>query len=121
MNRSKSSAAAASAAYRNALKKVAEVIDVEPTMTSYPKSDLDALLDTVPEAMRARILEWYQRGIKRGIAYATDRMADSTIRFDEDGAVIAPDVFNVRVGFRIDGKKDSRVFEIDAEKVGFSR
>lgn len=121
MHKTKTPAGAASAAYRNANKKLAKAVGVDPMSGPRPSADFEMILEAIPDAMREKALEWYERGIRRGIAYATDRMADGTIQLDDDGSVIAPDVLTVKVWTRIKGKKEHHVLEVEAEEVGFSK
>ncbi|CAJ3456006.1 Uncharacterised protein [Burkholderia pseudomallei] len=114
------SAGASSATYRKVVNALAEkVLDQDPRHTRYPSQDFELLLDEIPEAMKAKALEWYERGIKRGMARATDLMASGKITL-ENGTVYAPAEIQVRVKTKFRGEEwESREFTVDAEEIGF--
>ncbi len=112
--------AAASATYRKATNKIATTLGREPLHSRSPRQDFELLVDDLPASIKERALQWYERGIKRGIAYATDKVVDGTFKLDDDGSLIAPDIFSLKVRTKIlNGKWESHKIEIDPEDVGF--
>lgn len=99
---SNSPAGAASATCRKAVNGIADALNQEPSHSKYPGLDLDAALDGIPEALKEKAIEWYIRGIKRGMAKATDLMVSNEIYF-ENGVVYAPQKIKVNVKTKFAG------------------
>ena len=117
---SKSPVGAASATYRKAVNGIAEALDVEPSHSRYPSLDFEAALETIPEAIREQAIEWYIRGIKRGMAKATDLMAEGKIYVHEDGTLRAPAKMEVKVRTRLRGEEWERhALNVKATEIGF--
>ncbi len=94
-------------------------LDREPVHTRWPSQDFELLLDEIPEAMKAKALEWYERGIKRGLARATDLMGSGKITV-KDGVVYAPSEIQVNVRTKFRGEEwESREFIVDTTDIGF--
>lgn len=93
---------AASATYRKAVNGIADALNQEPSYSKYPSLDLDAALEGIPEALKEKAIEWYIRGIKRGMAKATDLMASNKI-YPENGFVYAPQKIKVTVKTKFAG------------------
>jgi hypothetical protein len=83
---SKSPVGAASATYRKAVNGIASAVGLPPSHSKYPSEDFEAALESIPDALKEKALEWYIRGIKQGMAKATDLMAEGTI-YVQDGTV----------------------------------
>lgn len=116
---SKGPTAAASATYRKAINEIAEAVGKDPEHSRYPRTDFEAALESIPEAMREKALEWYERGIRRGLSTATDLMADKTI-YLKDGVVYAPKTIKVKVRIKMSGTEwTSREFSIRSSDIGF--
>jgi hypothetical protein len=116
---SKQSTVAASATYRKAVNKIAEALDKDPEHSRYPSADFETALESIPETMREKALEWYERGIRRGLSKATDLMADKTI-YLEDGVVYAPKIIQVKVRTKMRGRKwVQHEFSISCCDIGF--
>ncbi|MBF6616657.1 MAG: hypothetical protein ITG07_08030 [Candidimonas sp.] len=121
MKKAKSAAGAASAAYRNVNKKLAKTVGIAATHSARPSVDFEQILDGIPPAMREMALEWYKRGIKRGIAFATDRVVDGTFQFNEDNELESPEEIIVRVRTKFTGEEWKRhEIAITPEDVGFT-
>ncbi|WLV39299.1 hypothetical protein [Morganella morganii] len=115
----KSEIGAVCATYRIAHKKVAVALGKEAQHTGSPKMDLDEIVADIPEAQKEKALEWYLRGIKRGMKKATDLMLEGEI-YAEDGMVFAPDTMTVKVKTRFKNEEwSSREFKIEASDIGF--
>ena len=99
---SNSSVGAVSATYRKAVNGIADALDQEPTHSKYPSLDLEAALEGIPDAFKQKAIEWYVRGIKRGMAKATDLMASRKINI-EDGTVNAPQKLKINVRTKFSG------------------
>ena len=99
---SNSSVGAVSATYRKAVNGIADALDQEPTHSKYPSLDLEAALEGIPDAFKQKAIEWYVRGIKRGMAKATDLMASRKI-YIEDGTVYAPQKLKINVRTKFSG------------------
>lgn len=122
MGKNNNPVAAASAVYRKASNKVSQATGKEAVHSRYPKLDFEAAVDSIQASSKEKALEWYERGIKRGIAFATDRVADKTIQVEQDGTLIAPENFKVKVRTKFQGDEwKSHELVIDPEAVGFSR
>ncbi len=110
---------AASATYRKAVNGIAEVLDKNPNHSRYPSQDLDMALADIPEAMKEKAIEWYIRGIKRGMSKATDLMADGDI-YIENETVIAPKSININVRTKFKGGNwEPLKVKIKAKEIGF--
>jgi hypothetical protein len=115
---SKTPVAAASATYRKAVNGIAEALDQEPSHSRYPSLDFEAALEGIPEAIKERAIEWYIRGIKRGMAKATDLMAEGKI-YVQYGTVFAPPRIEVKVRTKHVGKWESHSVKVQATEIGF--
>jgi hypothetical protein len=114
-----SPAAAASATYRKAVNGIAEALDHEPAHSKYPSLDFEAALAGIPDEVKRKALEWYERGIRRGMAKATDLMAEGKI-YLEQGTVYAPRKLKVRVRTRVGGGEwESHELSIKSQEIGF--
>ncbi|MFZ1871750.1 MAG: hypothetical protein WAU54_02990 [Chania sp.] len=115
----KSEVGAISATYRIAVKKVAGALGKEAQHTNSPKIDLDEIVADIPDTMKEKAIEWYLRGIKRGMTKATDLMLTGKI-YMQGGTVIAPNTITVKVRTRFkDEEWSSRSFKIKASDIGF--
>lgn len=116
---SKSPVVAASATYRKAVNGIAEALEQEPSHSKYPTLDFQSALESIPDALKEKALEWYIRGIKRGMAKATDLMAEGKI-YVQEGTVRAPAKIElkVRTKFRR-GEWDRHTVEVRATEIGF--
>jgi hypothetical protein len=99
-----SSVGAASATYRKAVNGIADAIKTDPRHTKYPSDDFQDMLDEIPEAMREKALQWYERGIKRGMRVATDLMAEGEI-YKEGDIVHAPNSMKVKSKIKMSGEE----------------
>lgn len=116
---SKSPIGAASATYRKVVNGIASAVGQKPTHSKFPSEDFEAALELIPEAFKEKALEWYIRGIKRGMAKATDLMAEGTI-YVQDGAVIAPATMELKVRTKFRGDEWCRhEVEVQAKEIGF--
>jgi hypothetical protein len=115
----KPSVAAASATYRKAVNGIAEALDQEPSHSKYPSLDFEAALEGIPDTIKEQAIEWYIRGIKRGMAKATDLMAEGTI-YVHDGIIHAPAkmVLKVRTKHK-GGDWERHVVSVRATEIGF--
>lgn len=117
---SKTPVGASSATYRKAVNSIAEVFDLEPSHSRYPSFDLEAAIEAIPDAMKEQAIEWYIRGIKRGMAKATDLMAEGNIYVQEDGTVRAPAKMEVKVRTKVRGGDwDRHAIKVSATEIGF--
>ncbi|MDH6164856.1 hypothetical protein M2354_004618 [Leclercia adecarboxylata] len=115
----KSEIAAVSATYTIANKKVASALGKKARHSGRPSLDLDEIVADIPEAMKEKALEWYLRGIKRGMKKATDLMLEGKV-YMQDGAVYAPDTIRVKVRTRFRNEEwSSREFQVKAADIGF--
>jgi hypothetical protein len=118
-NMSNSPVGAASATYRKAVNGIAEALDLEPSHSKYPSSDFEAALEAIPDAMKEQAIEWYIRGIKRGMAKATDLMAEGKI-YVQDGSVCAPAKIELKVRTKLRGGEwDRHAVKVLATEIGF--
>jgi hypothetical protein len=110
---------AASATYRKAVTGIATAVNKTPLHSRYPSVDLNVALQGIPVAMREKALEWYVRGIKRGMAKATDLMVEKKIYLKGD-EVCAPATMavNVQVKFS-DTKWKPLKLKVRARDIGF--
>lgn len=116
----KTTISAICATYVIANKAVAGALGRKAKLTGSPKIDLEDIVDDIPEAMKEKALEWYLRGIKRGMRKATDMMLNGEI-YMQEGTVIAPDVMMIKVRTRFKNEEwSSRKYEIKASDIGFS-
>lgn len=116
---SNSPVGAASATYRKAVNGIADALNQEPSHSKYPSLDLDTALEGIPEALKEKAIEWYIRGIKRGMAKATDLMASNKI-YSENGFVYAPQKIKVNVKTKFAGGKwESHEVIVKSSEVGF--
>ena len=110
---------AASATYRKVANCIAEILDQEPYRSRYPSLDFEAALADIPDALKTKAIEWYIRGIKRGLAKATDLMAEKAI-YVEDGNVFAPKIMTIKVRTRVSGGEwEPLKVQISAKEIGF--
>jgi len=116
---SKSPVAAASATYRKTVNDIADALGVDPAHTRYPSLDLEDAVAGIPDAMKDNAIEWYVRGIKRGMAKATDMMLNGDI-YLEEGTVYAPETMKVKVRTRMNGGDWERlVVSVSCHEIGF--
>lgn len=110
---------AASATYRKAVSGIAEALDQEPGHSRYPSLDLEAALEGIPEAIKQKAIDWYIRGIKRGMAKATDLMAEQRI-YVRESTVYAPKTIKVKVRTRLSGGEwERREIVVQSSEIGF--
>ena len=110
---------ASSATYRKAVNGLAEALDQEPNHSSRPSLDFEAALEGIPEAIKQKAIEWYVRGIKRGMAKATDLMAEKKI-YVQDGTVYAPKTIKVKVRTKFSsGEWEQREVVVQSHEIGF--
>jgi hypothetical protein len=69
---------ASSATYRKAVNRIADALNQEPSHSKYPSLDFDAALESIPEALKEKAIEWYIRGISRSQAPAWERLPSSS-------------------------------------------
>jgi len=116
---SNSPISAASATYRKAVNGIAEALDQEPNHSSRPSLDFEAALEGIPEAIKLRAIEWYIRGIKRGMAKATDLMAEQKI-YVQEGTVYAPKTIKVKVRTKLSGGAwERQEIIVKSNEIGF--
>lgn len=116
---SNSPISAASATYRKAVNGIAEALDQEPTHSSHPSLDFEIALEGIPEAIKSKAIEWYVRGIKRGMAKATDLMAEQKI-YVQERTVYAPKTIKVKVRTKISGGEWARhEIIVKSNEIGF--
>jgi hypothetical protein len=109
----------ASATYRKAVNGIAEALDQEPNHSSRPSLDFETALEGIPEAIKSRAIEWYIRGIKRGMAKATDLMAEQKIYIQGD-TVYAPKTIKVKVRTKISGGEwERQEIIVKSNEIGF--
>ncbi len=65
-----------SATYRKVVNKISEKLNKNQEHSKYPSKDFELVLDKMSEEMKMKALDWYERGIKRGMTVATDMVAD---------------------------------------------
>mgnify|MGYP000366524539 CR=1 FL=1 len=115
----KSEIAVASATYTIATQKVAGALGKKARHSGRPSLDLDEIVSDIPEAMKEKALEWYIRGIKRGMKKATDLMLEGKV-YMQDGAVFAPNTITVKVRTRFRNEEwSSREFKVKSSDIGF--
>jgi TPR repeat protein len=115
----KNEIAVASATYTIANQKVAEALGKKAKHSGKPSLDLDEIVADIPEAMKEKALEWYERGIKRGMKKATDLMLAGEIHM-QDGAVLAPKTITIKVRTRFKNEEwNSRKYIIKTSDIGF--
>ena len=116
---SKSPVGASSATYRTAVNEIADAIKTEPNHGKYPSDDLLTIIDEIPEAMREMALEWYTKGIKRGMRKATDLMVDGSI-YKKGNTVYAPNSINMSTQIKaLGGDIEKKKIIISASDIGF--
>jgi hypothetical protein len=118
---SNSPGSAASATYRKAVNGITKATKQKPNHSRYPSLDLEEALESIPEAMKQKAIEWYIRGIKRGMAKATDLMAEQVIYF-KDAAVYAPQKINISVRTKFKGEDWERhELDVESSEIGFGK
>lgn len=116
---SNSPAGAASATYRKAVNGIADALKQEASHSKYPSLDFDVALESIPEALKEKAIEWYIRGIKRGLEKATDLMASNEI-YSENGFVYAPQKIKVNVKTKFAGGNwESHEMIVKSSEIGF--
>jgi hypothetical protein len=116
---SNSPISAASATYRKAVNGIAEALDQEPNHSRHPSLDFEAALEGIPDAIKQKAIEWYIRGIKRGMAKATDLMAEQKI-YVREGTVYAPKTIKVKVRTKLSGSEwERQEIVVQAREIGF--
>lgn len=77
------------------------------------------MIDEIPEAMREKALQWYERGIKRGMRVATDLMAEGGI-YKVGDTVHAPSRMKVQTKVKMSGGDwEKYSVTIKAKDIGF--
>ncbi len=108
-----------SATYRKVVNKISEKLNKDPEHSKYPSKDFELALDKMSEEMKRKALDWYEKGIKRGMAVATDMVADGIFYFKED-MLYSPKEIKVNVRIKFKGEeRESKEFIIDPEEIGF--
>lgn len=116
---SNSPVSASSATYRKAVNGIAEALDQEPNHSSDPSLDFESALESIPDAIKQRAIDWYIRGIKRGMAKATDLMAEQKI-YVQDGTVYAPTKIKIKVRTKLSGGEwERREVVVESREIGF--
>ena len=116
---SNSPVSASSATYRKVVNGIAEALDQEPSHSSRPSLDFEAALEDIPEALKQKAIEWYVRGIKRGMAKATDLMAEQKI-YVQDGMVYAPKKIKIKVRMKFSsGDWERQEVVVQSHEIGF--
>ncbi|MDC9521326.1 hypothetical protein PSH55_09355 [Pseudoalteromonas sp. Angola-31] len=116
---SDSSVAASCATYRKVVDGIAKAIKTVPHHTKYPSEDFREMIDEIPEAMREKALQWYERGIKRGMSKATDLMAKGEI-YREGNIVHAPKSIKVQTKIKVSGGAwEKYSVTVKAKDIGF--
>jgi hypothetical protein len=112
--------AASSATYRTAVNKVARSLREPAEHGPYPSEDFEAITDLIDPKSRERALEWYKRGIRRGLIQACNAMLrgelelkGSTLYCPADGLAVS-----VRVKF-IGEPWEQQKFEFPADELDF--
>lgn len=120
MMKSNTPTGASSATYRTAVNKLAKKLKRKPIHTNRPSFDFEEMIDEIlPEAMKEKALEWYQRGIKRGMDKATDLMVSGKIHRKGE-VVYAPEKMKVRVRTKFSGEDwENHLFLIRSKEIGF--
>ena len=104
-NSSKEVIGAASATYRKATNEVAQrLLKSEPVHTKSPSKDFQEVLDLAEAKVDEKALEWYRRGLVRGLTKATDWILDGTISY-KSSKLEAPQELEINVKIKISGKK----------------
>lgn len=112
-------AAASSATYRKVNNELAKVFNIEHDHTQYPKEDFANLIEQVDEKNKDRAIEWYRRGLKRGVICATDQIVAQTLTYKND-TLYAPSDVTISVKIKFKGEKWQKVdFVFNAEELGF--
>ena len=110
---------ASSATLRKAVNGISEATGKKPVHTRYPSLDFDAALADIPDAMKTMAIEWYIRGIKRGMAKATDLMLEGSI-YKEAEIIHAPPVIKLNVRIKFKGEEwKSLPLRIKSKEIGF--
>lgn len=110
---------AASATYKKATNEVAKKLKVTPVQTGHPSDDFFETIDLIPEKTKERAIKWYELGIKRGMANATDMILDGTFSMHNNN-LEGPAIIKVRVRTRFNGEDwVHREFVIRASEIGF--
>lgn len=116
---SSSPIAAASATYRKAVNGIARTTNQKPNHTKYPSLDLEEALETIPEAIKQKAIEWYIRGIKRGMAKATDLMLEKKICL-KDEILYSPENISMSVRTKFKGEDwQHHKISIKPHEIGF--
>jgi len=111
--------AASSATYRKVVNGIAKALDKDPIHSPYPSEDFESALDGIPDALKQKAMEWYVRGIKRGMSKATDLMVENKI-YIKDGVVYAPKEIQLNVRTRHKGEEwVSREIIVYSKEIGF--
>jgi len=119
MNNQDDVASVASKTYRCATKKLAKVIGVTPIHTRYPSEDFENMLDKADNTTVNRALEWYERGIKRGILHTKHMVLNGTLAITKQRITIPKTIeVNVRVKFK-NRRWQKRSFKFKAADIGF--
>lgn len=105
--------------YRKAVNGIAEVLDKDPNHSKYPSLDFGEALSDIPDVIKEKAIEWYIRGIKRGMAKATDLMASGEIYLEKE-SVIAPPKIEINVRTKFKGSDwESMTVEVKSKAIGF--
>lgn len=112
---SKQSAAASSKTYRIATRAVADMVGVSPEHTGRPSVDFEALIKSVPKAMRKQLREAFKSGVMQGVLLATNLVADGSI-YKKGNSVFAP--HKMKTSARVDGNRVQ--VTVRAKDLGFN-
>lgn len=115
-------AEASSKTYRKAIRKLVTTLapDEDVPTRGLPTEDFEESLNLARTASERRALEWYRRGLVRGIAKATDWLLDGKISSSGTDLVFNDPEFEVKVRIKLKGKKwRKKTFTIKPCEVGF--
>ena len=112
--------AASSATYRKATNRVARTLGEEPEHTQYPSEDFEAITDLIDPKSRERALEWYERGIRRGLIQACNAMLRGDLELNDKTLYCPADGITASVRVKFRGERwTQEEFAFTAEELGF--
>jgi hypothetical protein len=112
-------ASAASATYRKAVNKLAKVLRIAPNHTKRPSEDFESISDLVDDKSKARALQWYKRGLRRGFEEACDAVVSRALEL-KNGTLYCPNEVIITVRVRFKGSEpESKEFVFSADDLGF--
>jgi len=112
-------AAASSKTYRKGVNMLSRALHRVPRHTAKPSKDYRRLVADVDQLLRENALEWYERGLRRGYAMATDHVVEGKLPFDGETLTCSRDiVLKLKVRFK-GGKWQPVSYTFSPEEVGF--